>query len=161
MRHYSISYKATPNATCDAAEPPTAGRFRESHIDVWVDATNHRARMRTIYPDGSTRNLVTFGDGPVPDRVFEQGDPRSELIGCGLHTGTFMDPGAASLIPDVGVAAQQSPRDTIVPGEHRDSLGRVAQVWTSPSPGSIDSPGLHVEETMSTSCSSTRHPINR
>lgn len=148
--HEVIEYRATPNAACDAAQPRQPGRFRESHIDVWVDRAGRRARMRAEYPDGSTRDLVTFGDGPVPDRTYTRGSAAADLVGCGFNSGTFLDPGSGPLIPTSELAALPSSHLTLVSGEHRDSQGRAAQLWTGSAPGSLEGPGSRVEETDET-----------
>lgn len=150
VTHEAIEYRATPNAACDAAQPRQPGRFRESHIEVWVDRAGHRARMRTEYPDGSTRDLVTFGDGPAPDRTYTRGSELADLIGCGFNSGTFLDPGSSPMIPTSEFAALPSSHLTLASGEHRDSQGRAAQLWTGSAPGSLEGPGYRVEETDET-----------
>ena len=150
VTHEVIEYRATPNAACDTAQRRQPGRFRESHIDVWVDRAGRRARMRTVYPNGSTRDLITFGDGPIPDRMYTRGNELADLIGCGFGSGTFLDPGSGPRIPTAELAAMQSSHLTLVPGEHRDSHGRAAQLWTGSAPGSLEGPGFHVDETDET-----------
>ncbi len=146
VTRYTLDYTATPNAVCDSADPTDPGRFRQSHAEVWVDDVHHRARMRTTYPDGSTRDLITDGAGAVPDQLFERGDTHADLVGCGLGVSSFLDPASEPFIPQPDQATTTPPW-TMIPGEHRDSLGRTARLFTNSSPTSVDGPSGHVDGT--------------
>ncbi len=139
VTHQTLEYRATPNELCDQAQPTTSGRYRESSIDVWTDAASHRSRMRTTYPDGSTRDLVTIGAAPVPEQIFERGNERSDLVGCGLRSGTFLDPGS-----DFRVATSEfawPPPARYEPGgRSTDDRGRTALLFSATGVGSTSGP---------------------
>lgn len=126
VRHQVVEFTIAAELFCDQATGPGITNI---HIEVWADFEGGRFRQQATYVDGSIRDVVALGDLDYPIQTYGRGDPQLEEPACdgqpeggdptaGPNITFFNPPFKSPNVPgyeDLG---------TLIPGDHRDSLGR-------------------------------------
>lgn len=146
-----VEYRQSADLVCPAGPLPGSGPDRAT-FESWADAEGDQYRNTVTYPDGSSRSVVAVGDPWWPTELYQKGTMASRPLGCAGAVGIMVAEPASSShfslnppktlpapLPD-GTARVQTYRDlgTVVPGRHRDSAGRSAELWRSTITGSLD-----------------------
>ena len=157
--HQVLTYRLEVDLPCEGGAAQQSGGFNEMTIESWADLEGSRFRQQTIYPDGSTRDVVALGHPSSPRESWSRGEPRGNRVECVGEVST----GLLGYDPTDGIGVMMFNGPVRSPGEqgylelgikqtgHQvDSLGRATDLYVEEVTGFIgDGESVRIRQTIS------------